>query len=145
MSSNRETERDRVVTFVNAGMVGSGKPLQSCYGYQAVDEWAGEESPTMVISSAGTLRPSGDAGNTEVTFYFNADNFVIYEDGSWTADKAEDKLDEIEKDFFDLLTANRTSTRKYFYNGPSRAGSVVVKGKEYRRERIPFGVTLFNG
>lgn len=145
MSSNRETERDLVTGYVSAGMVGDGKSLQAVYGYQEIAAWAGKQSPVMNISSDGTRREESQAGNTSVIFYLNADIFVLYESGTWTADEAEDRLDLIEKEFYDLLTANRTSARRYAYEGRSRTGSVQVGGEEYRRERIPFSVTLYNG
>jgi len=145
MATNRETYRDAVVTLVNANMVGAVLPLQACYGYQELDAWVDKQSPVMLISSEGTERIKNAAGSGGylTRYYFSADVFVLYESGGWTAAECEDRLDLVEVEFFELLQANTTSKIKYQYEGRSRAGSAVPGAREYRRERIPFSVTIY--
>lgn len=144
MATNRETERDALVALVNANMVGDGLQLQACYGYQDVKSWPGKENPAMVISSAGTERTKNAAGSGGwiTTFYFNVDAFVLYAFENWDEADCEDRLDLVEVKFFELLQANTTSTKKYI-PGRSQAGSAVIGGEEYRRERIPVGVRIY--
>jgi len=99
----------------------------------------------MVISSGSVGREPDGAGDYDATFGYHADIFVLFEDGTWTAAECEDRINLIEYEFFALLKANSSSTKKYRYDGVGRYGSAVVGGEEFRRLRIPVAVYLPNG
>jgi hypothetical protein len=63
----------------------------------------------------------------------------------WLEADAEDRLDLIEKEIYDVLKANRTSTRRYTVEGRTQTASIMLDGEEYRRELIPVSVWLPNG
>jgi len=144
MATNREIERDALVALVNANMVGSGLPLQACYGYQDAKSWPGKQSPVLIISSGGSerIKNAASTGGWITTFYFHADAFVLYADDTWTEADCEDRLDLIDVELFELLQANSHSKKKY-NPGRSTAGSVVISGEEYRRERTPIEVSIY--
>jgi hypothetical protein len=135
-STNRETVRDAFVALMTAELVGDGKPTQAVYGYQVGDFQ--NQSPVVVVSSAGSEREKFALNAQRSLLYFNVFVFVLYSDqATWGEDDAEDRIDLIEKEIADLVRDNRKTAdwADLQLEGRSNLDSVSI-GEEYRRETM---------
>ena len=105
MTSNvtdRAAVRSQLATLLTTSLVGVGKPAEAVYAYQVGD--FGKKSPVVVVTGAGTGR-----GNPLIVdptdFLLEVHTFVLYatEDGSWTEQQSEDRLDLLEKSIGDVI------------------------------------------
>jgi len=146
MSSNvtdRAAVRSQLATLLASALVGAGKPAQAVYAYQVGD--FDKLSPVIVVTGAGTGR-----GNPLITdptdFFLDVHTFVLYatEDGGWTEQQSEDRLDLLEKSISDVIKdANDSGLWESIVpNGESQIDGLEIGGLEYRHEVIPVRVVV---
>lgn len=138
--TNRETLRDKLKDLFAAALVGTNKPMQAFYEYMKGD--FGGQSPVGCISSGGSMRTQEAINTREMNvFYFEVYSFTLYVDQAaptaWDEQKAEDRVDLIEKTIADVLVTNRTLSgfwETIGFENRSKIDFVIVGGEEYKRE-----------
>ena len=142
---NRETVREQFASLLSSALVGVGKPAEVVYSYQ-VGDFKGK-SPVVVVTSAGSDRGS-PLVKSETVFFLEVYAFVLYalEDGTWTEEQSEDRLDLLEKSIVDVINdANDSGTwQSVETNGESVIDSVEIGGDEYRYETIPIRIVAWD-
>lgn len=107
---NRETVRDAFAALLSAGLVGSGLPVQAVYGYLIGKI---EETPVVVVTSAGTARMRAGIGDARWNSYFVLQVLTFVRDADaangWTEANVEDTLDLIDKKIADIVADNRNN------------------------------------
>ena len=101
--------------------------------------------PADWLTGSGTGR-----GNPLITdptdFFLDVHTFVLYatEDGSWTEQQSEDRLDLLEKSIADVIKdANDSGLwESVTPNGQSEIDGLELGGQEYRHEVIPVRIVV---
>lgn len=130
--TTRETTRDALVVL----FVATGK-WDSVLGYQPAT--FNKRATILTIRSGGTDQSmeSFDVNPTSYSYIFK--NYVQTDDtASWTSDNAEDKLDELDQTFRQVIRDNQGAISGVdwmnFQAGSSITGYAIIDGKEYRTE-----------
>ncbi len=125
------------------------------YGYKVGD--FDNQSPTLVVSSAGTERSRAQRGTNkwDTWLKFRIWVFVVYaiEGTEWGEDDAEDALDAIDKAIADVVMDNRSQAQNVnvpwdvldFDGESDAAADVIVGGRDYRREIIDVKARVLHG
>jgi hypothetical protein len=148
--ANRKLWRSAIASDLNTALVTSGL-VQSLYAGQVAD--FGGQSPVVIVSSAGSDRPSDNYTTQSTALFLNLDVFVLYADSANGFDEmdAEDALDDIEAAVAEWVQANATRTPSngvgwtlLEYAGRTGAdiGPAPIGGQEYRREQIGLRVNI---
>lgn len=141
---NRSAVRAALATDLAAVLVGAGLPAQTVYAYQVGD--FGTENPVVVITSNGSDRSRFNDPDAiwEDVLYFAIHIFVLYalEDGSWTEEQSEDRLDLIEKTISDYVLAASAvgGGDEIWLDGRTTVEAPSIGGLDYRHEVIPVRV-----
>lgn len=130
---------------------GAGTAYQDVYTYQNDD--LGGRSPVLRIMSSASDRPVKSFQGAFATFGFTLQSLVLYKDeqdtSTWTPEKAEDKLDDLEHQlaqvflFSEWPQTGRIKNIQYAANTHIRRD--VIQGKTYLAEYIPITVEAFYG
>lgn len=136
-STSREGARKAFAALLDTALVDTNI-VEAVYDYQ-VGDFAGAAS-VIVVTSGGIMRERQSFG----TCWFNAYIldcylFVLYadSDSSWTEADAEDKIDDIEAAFADVVMSGTSATwDQALYEERSELAVVSVGGVSYRRELI---------
>lgn len=134
---SRETTRDGLVAL----FIADGS-WQKVFGYFPTENDIDGQDPFLIITSAGTEQDmAGDSYNpTKYMFFFTS--FVLMDDsdvgGSWTNQNAEDKLDELDKKFRQIVRDNPNggafADALTFADGQSQTDTIKLYGVLYRTE-----------
>jgi hypothetical protein len=143
---SREAVRDELVSLFAAE--GS---WQAVYGYfPSVSEMSGK-TPILIIRSAGTQQVMEGQDTNPATYRFLATTFVLAysEDGSWTSANAEDKLDELDQAFRQVIRDNAAggvnADLYRFEPGMSQRDDLILEGVPYILEGRAILADLVNG
>lgn len=145
MASSRETSRDALAVILQAEMVGTGKPVQAVYNYQAGDFFG--QSPVIEVTPSGTRRQRMTRAGSRATFFLFVTTFVLYSDGAeWKEDDAIDALDSIEALLADVLDDNQVTVnwQALDYADRSNISSWVIGGLPYIGETVEVAVEVFS-
>lgn len=137
-STSREGARKAFAALLDTALVDTNI-VEAVYDYQ-VGDFAGAAS-VIVVTSGGIMRVQQSFGTCwHNTYRLDCYLFVLYADldSSWTEADAEDKIDDIEAAFADVVM---TGTNDAWDGTPEYAeqtslGVVQVGGVSYRRELI---------
>lgn len=158
-SINRKTVRDALTTGLTAVLVGSGKPVDVLYGYNAGD-LGGRLCVACVVSQGTERTPPTDGGGLS-TFdpdwstnaFFDVLVFSAYswanEAGElvWDEEDCQERIDLCEKIIADYLADNFGSISGcdyVTYAGRTEIGVLDI-GTNYVWERHPLKAVKFNG
>lgn len=142
--SSRKAIRSQFATLLT-GVVPSA---QIIYDHQPGD--FGGQSPALCVGSSGSERPRMTFQGSRLTCYLDIDVFVITAEAlassTYTQADAENVLDDVEAQIAAALDGVRTSAQweAIDYAGRSQTDFVLLDGKEYKRERIPIKIEIFN-
>ncbi len=138
---DRETIRDAFALLLTNNIT----DLQAVYGY-VVSDFDGM-TPVATVLSSGSIRPPFTSEGPITGIFLSANLWVIYasSDDSWTEADAEDKLDDLERQFGNVVSSNRQTSDWNFltYDGRSVVRVVPVGGVPYLHEAIPIRVEVF--
>lgn len=137
-STSREGARKAFAALLDTALVDTNI-VEAVYDYQ-VGDFDGKAS-TVVVTSGGIMRVQQSFGTCwHNTYRLDCYLFVLYADpdSSWTEADAEDKIDDIEAAFADVVM---TGTNDAWDGTPEYAEQtalavVQVGGVSYRRELI---------
>ena len=148
--ANRKQWRAAISSDLTTALVTSGL-VQALYAGQVGN--FGGQSPVVIVSSAGSDRPSDNYATQSTALFFNLDVFVLYADSVNGFDEmdAENAIDDIEAAVADWVQSNATRTPTsgvgwtlLGYAGRTGAdiGPATIGGQEYRREQIGLRVNI---
>jgi hypothetical protein len=143
MAFNRKTTRQAVATLLE----NSCPSAQEVYAYKPRD-LAGE-SPILAVLSAGSNRQPYTMAGNKAAFFLEIHSFVLdgLADGSWTAQEAEDALDQMEYEVGAALEKSRQSPGQWqsiLYDlDRSEIRSIIISGIPYLEEIIPVRVEVY--
>ncbi len=137
-SISRETARKAFAALLDTALVDTNI-VEAVYDYQVGD--FGGAASVIVVTSGGIMRVQQSFGTCwHNTYRLDCYLFVLYADpvSNWTEADAEDKIDDIEAAFADVVM---TGTNDAWDGTPEYAeqttlGVVQVGGVSYRRELI---------
>lgn len=100
--SSRKAVRDSLVSFFQAT-----DAWEAVYGYEP--SGLGGQSPVLTLRSGGTEYLEEGLLLSPTRFRFIATSYVLVADGTgnWTADEAEDKVDELDQTMRELIRDNK--------------------------------------
>ena len=135
---SREISRDALVTLFTAD--GS---WQKVFGYFPTENDIKGQDPFLVIISAGTDQDMNSISMNPTKYMFAFTSFILMDDsdsgGTWTNQNTEDKLDELDKKFRQIVRDNPTvgsnpSALLKFADGQSQTDTITLYGVLYRTE-----------
>lgn len=119
--------------------------LQAVYDYM-VSDFDGK-TPVATILSSGSIRPPLTSEGPVTGIFLSANLWTLYAspDDSWTEADAEDKADDLERQFANVVSSNRQTANWNFltYDGRSIVRVVPVGGVPYLHEAIPIRIEVF--
>lgn len=137
---SRELVRDELVALFQADGSWSIGAAHHVYGYfPAAIEIVGK-TPILVILSAGTRQDMAGAFTNPASYLFRCITLVLADSDSdsWTAANAEDKLDDLDRAFRQVIRTNMNLLTKAdllrFDEGYSERTDIDLGGKPYIRE-----------
>ena len=138
MNANRKDARNAFANYIGSNLTGLGL-IQKWYPYLVSD--FGAQSPVVVVGSNGSVRQAFPPGRA--SFQLNVYVFVLYssEDGSWTEEMAEDRLDDIEHALSELLPVGNALGQ--LDNNATKLDTIQIGRQAYRREIIPVLVEAY--
>jgi hypothetical protein len=131
---SREQTRDGLVTLFDANAV-----WQVVYGYVPKATSIDGQWPFLIVTSAGTEQDMAGESLNPTKYTFACVSFVLTDDeGTWNEDDAEDKLDEIDKIFRQIIRDNAAggafADALTFADSQSRTDYMTIGGVGYRTE-----------
>lgn len=138
---SRRLAREELATLIDTVMVAGGSGiLNSVYDHKAS---FAPLSPVCLVLSGGSKRAQAGMSSTRVMSEFRL--LVIFfvievsDDAAWTPAEVEDKLDDCEKKFTDLISDNRgpVTNWNYIKQDPEDFSNVLpaeIGGKPYTAE-----------
>ena len=137
-STSREGARKAFAALLDTALVDTNI-VEAVYDYQ-VGDFDGKAS-TVVVTSGGIMRVQQSFGTCwHNTYRLDCYLFVLYADpdSNWTEADAEDKIDDIEAAFADVVMSgtNDAWNGTPEYAEQTALGVVQVGGVSYRRELI---------
>lgn len=136
-STSREGARKAFAALLDTALVDTNI-VESVYDYQ-VGDFAGAAS-VIIVTSGGIMRERQSLGACWFNAYIlDCYIFTLYADpdSSWTEADAEDKIDDIEAAFADVVMSGTNSAwDQALYEERSELAVVSVGGVSYRRELI---------
>lgn len=145
--TNPETLRDEIAGFLATALVGSGLPAQAVYGYEK-DDFDGQSPVVLVATNSEDFSRHSNTERTKGLYYFDVLIFVLYADteSNWTPADCEDRLNLVLKTTMDAILNNQfTPSRSIYIDGKTTINPANVGGGDYRMERLPLRVEVFNG
>lgn len=143
--SAREDARKALAVLFASELVGNGQPVNAVYNHMPATFNA--KSPVIVVSSGGSACSKLTFTSVKSAFRVMLTLFVAYPAaGDAQAEhEVETLLDELEERISDIVhTHNKTDQWKALsYADISTVSSVLIGGKEYRREVIPLNVEVY--
>ena len=143
---SRELVRDELVTLFTAN-----NSWQNVYGYfPSANEIVGK-TPILVILSAGTRQDMAGVWSNPSSYRFRCLSFVLADSDSdnWTSANAEDKLDDLDRAFRQVIRTNMGSLTNAdllrFDEAYSERVDVDLGGKPYIREERNIIADLHKG
>jgi hypothetical protein len=143
--TSREVARDGLVALFTADGT-----WQAVYGYVPKATTIDGQWPFLVLTSAGTLQGMAGESYNPTEYTFSAVSFVLMDDNAdWNEDDAEDKLDELDQKFRQIIRDNPTAgtfaDALMFADNQSRTDYAIVGGVAYRTEEWLITVHLYTG
>ena len=137
-STSRKVPRKAFAALLDTSLVDTGI-IEAVYDHQVSD--FGGASSVIVVTSGGIMRVQQSFGTCwHNTYRLDCYLFVLYADpdSSWTEADAEDKIDDIEAAFADVVMTGADSAWDGTpeYAEQTTLGVVAVGGVSYRRELI---------
>lgn len=144
-AKNRELARDELVSLIDTEMVGAGKPLQAVFGQKTTDFQ--NKAPVCVVFAGGSQRIWRGMGSGTAKYRTRVRLHAMFfvpdadEAAGWSDADVEDKLDEIEKEFADVIADNRGTGTNWtsIEHAPGEFSNIVpatVGGKAYVVEGV---------
>lgn len=143
MPINRKAVRVELAAGLAAGLT----TAKTVAAYQRT-QWAISDTPLVRVMSGGSLRPQLTEQGMRSTFRYAVDVWVLLalQDNSWTAEDAEDTIDQIEYEIVSWLTANQLghTWTGVQYEGMSYIEPVnIERGEIYLVERVGVAVEVY--
>lgn len=134
---SREQTRDGLVTLFTT----YGK-WQKVFGYIPNEDDIDGQEPLLVIMSAGTIQDMKAVSFNPASYIFTFTSMVLMDDtdvgGTWTSDNAEDKIDQLDTKFRQIVRDNSTggdfADSLTFANTQSQTDTIVLYDVLYRTE-----------
>lgn len=145
--TNPESLRDEVAAFLTTDLVGSGKPAQAVYNYEKAD-FGGQSPVVLVTSNSEDFSRHSNTERTKGLYYYDVLIFALYADeqSNYYEADCEDRLNLVLKTTIDSILNNQfTANRSIFIDGKTTISPANVGGSDYRMERLPLRVEVFNG
>lgn len=110
---SRKTVRDALAALFSAALTGTGKPVQTVYGYP-LDYDISKDTPYLTIAGHGSNRRDMGSNNPKyydvfafevATWFRSADNA-----SGWTESLLEDQMDLVDKEIADVVADNRSNS-----------------------------------
>lgn len=148
---NRKAVRQQFAGLLSTALTGASL-AQSVLRY--LPATLGNKSPVVAVAGGGSERERAHLGaNTWRTWvYLQVTVFVLYSEdsaGTWTREKAEDRLDDIEAAICDVVMANKTLASYWdalYFDGPSAIdGPLPISGVPYVVETYRVKARVING
>jgi len=132
---SREVTRDALVALFDANAI-----WNAVYGYVPKATTLDGKWPLLVVTSAGTRQDMLSISNNPTYYTFACVSFVLMDDeASWNEDDAEDKIDEIDKIFRQIIRDNASGNAfahsVRFADTQSRTDYMMLDGRGYRTEQ----------
>lgn len=141
MVASRAEARSSVATLLQNNV-----PAAQEVHKKKVGDLAGK-SPVVVVLSASSGRPKLTTRGSRSEFFLEIHTFVLdaLQDGSWTEEQAEDKLDECEQQVAQALATNQETNdwNTIDYDGNTKIREVIIGGHAYLEEITPIKVGVF--
>lgn len=136
INPNRKVVRNEFGAILVQALEGEGKLAQKVYSCRPGD--FGGAFPVVTVSGNGTLREQQTFQGAAIKHQLQVDVFVLYatEDGSWTVEMAEDRLDDIQAKISEVIAANQVTAHwdSIAQSDWSERLDVVIGGADYIRE-----------
>lgn len=134
-SISREVARKAFAGLLDTALVDSGI-AQAVYDHQVGD--FGGASSVVVVTSGGIMRERQSFGTCWANAYMlDCYLFVLYSATGWTEADAEDKIDDLEAAFADVVMSGTDAAwDQMVYEETTSLGVVSIGGVPYRRELI---------
>lgn len=145
MSAQREAARKALAVLFASELVGNGQPVSAVFNHMPAD--FKNQSPVIVVSSGGSTRSKLTFQNVTSAYRILLTLFVAYPAAgdAMAEHEVETLLDAIEERISDIVHShNKTDEWKSLsYADITSIDSVLIGGKEYRREVIPLAVEVY--
>lgn len=143
--TNRTTTRHGFAELLQAELVGDDQPVAAVFDHLVGD--FGQQSPVVVVTSAGSKRQRVARGTSRNTCYLDVHIFVLYADpaGSYTEAEAENLRDLIEARIAEIIDSHQRAEawQAIDYTDRSTVAPVTIGGDEYTHELIPLEFSVF--
>jgi hypothetical protein len=136
---SRKLVRDELVALFIASGFWTVSAVNNVYGYFPSANEIGGKSPLLVILSDGTRQEMSGAWSNKASYAFRCITLVLADSDSdsWTSANAEDRLDELDRAFRQVIRSAASLTNAdslRFDEGYSERIDVNLGGKPYIRE-----------
>lgn len=128
------------------GVFGSLVPAANRYAHRPADVRGAKRA--LIITSDGSNALPNRFMADKVIYRFLIEFWVAYNDpadSTWNAEDCESETDALSEALLDWLKANRASNNIWLaleYEGLSTTASIMIGGREYRRERAAIQVEV---
>jgi len=135
----RQEVREALGVLLNAGLVGTGLPVQAVYDYMK-GTFDGQ-SPIVVVGSAGVEGEALTFQGSKATYFYEVLSFVAREG----EEVAEDALDQVAQKLYQVIEANRKTGNWQWigFAGRSKVVPAAVGGDPYWMEVLPVEVKVY--
>ena len=151
--TSREIARDHLAALISTEVVDTTpKIAMAVFNYKPAD-FRDSGTPAVIVLSSGIMRPKAGAGSQQFRAEVRLEVITFVprgaKSGDWTADKAEDALDEIERRIAKVVAENQRIVGKWtniwFQESMSDIFPSKLGGESYMSEVLTIFARLERG